>query len=66
MKWLEARLQKKSKEEVQYEPQASNHAHRCELCKYFVEGGKCQLVEGKISKDGWCKLWKPNQKSTQV
>lgn len=46
-----------TQEQAGYTAQAANHNERCELCKYFVQDGSCQLVQGAISPDGWCKLF---------
>jgi hypothetical protein len=51
---------KHDKGEVSYTDHASNHNERCELCEHFrlaapdFETAKCAVVEGIISRDGWC------------
>jgi hypothetical protein len=51
---------KHTKAEVEYTDHASKHNERCELCTHFrlaapdFETAKCAVVEGVISKEGWC------------
>jgi hypothetical protein len=30
---------------------------RCGTCKQFEPPNACRLIDGKISPQGWCKLW---------
>ena len=32
---------------------------RCSLCTHFSAPASCQIVQGTISPDGWCKLFRP-------
>lgn len=33
---------------------------QCDKCKLFQAPNACSAVEGKISPNGWCKLFQPN------
>jgi hypothetical protein len=46
---------KKSKEEAKYQNKP-NGQQQCSKCKHFM-AGKCEIVEGEISPDGWCKFF---------
>lgn len=38
--------------------QTSPHgSQRCGECNLFSSPDSCRLVSGKISPDGWCRLW---------
>lgn len=50
--------QKRSKEDVQYQ-ESPKDDQKCADCRFFIEGGSCQLVEGEISPNGWCMLFQP-------
>ena len=41
----------KHKAKYQDGPRGSQH---CALCSMYRAGGRCTLVEGKISPQGWC------------
>lgn len=32
---------------------------QCDKCKLFEQPNACSVVEGKISPNGWCKLFQP-------
>jgi hypothetical protein len=49
---------KMPKQTAQYQD-SPNGDQKCEGCRFFVEGGSCRLVEGKISPNGWCRLYQP-------
>lgn len=53
--------QKQPKEAVDYSEGKGND--RCQRCQHFLPGdgpmGQCQLVEGPIDPEGWCKLFEP-------
>jgi len=35
-----------------------NGGEQCSNCMHFVAGSnECQLVEGRVSPEGWCTLW---------
>ena len=36
-----------------------NGIYSCGLCTLFVAPNGCKVVEGEISKDGWCKAFAP-------
>jgi len=46
-----------SKEDVEYQPVASDRNRVCELCRYFIPIKSCELVTGYISPEGHCNLW---------
>lgn len=48
---------KKSKQEVNYEPQASMPSKKCSKCEHFQSPNHCLLVRGMISPAGWCELY---------
>lgn len=47
---------------VKYQPKPSG-AYHCSLCNYYLPGasatapGKCKVVAGQISPQGWCVLF---------
>ena len=41
-----------------YQDQPQNN-HRCAICLHFEAPNTCQIVEGQISPNGWCKLFAP-------
>lgn len=47
---------KVSKLSVAYQGQPDG-SRRCALCAHFVAPGACQIVEGQISPQGWCRLF---------
>ncbi len=52
-----ARAQSKiSKTEASYQD-TPHELEKCSLCAYFQPPGGCQLVDGTISPNGWCKLF---------
>ena len=50
--------QKMSKQAARYQDSPKGD-QKCEGCRFFIEGGSCQLVEGEISPNGWCRLFQP-------
>ena len=44
---------KLSKVSVKYTNEGSNKEH-CSICENYLGNGKCKIVHGKISPDGWC------------
>ena len=50
--------QKTSKQAAQYQDSPKGD-QKCADCRFFIEGGSCQLVEGEISPNGWCMLFRP-------
>lgn len=52
---------KTPKDKVAYQDSPKN-GQRCSDCSLFVaESNTCQVVEGDISPEGWCKLFAPAQ-----
>lgn len=47
---------KVSKPSVAYQDQPDG-SKRCALCAHFVRPGSCQIVEGSISPQGYCRLF---------
>lgn len=48
---------KVSKAQAQYQEQP-NGDQQCSTCQHFVaESNTCNLVEGQIAPNGWCRLW---------
>lgn len=43
-----------TKDAVHYVDQSPNPKTVCAGCKFFVDGGACQLVQGDINPQGWC------------
>lgn len=43
--------------EADYSANASDPSHRCALCRHFLAPDGCQVVEGPISPEGWCKFF---------
>jgi hypothetical protein len=52
-----ARL-KVSRQSVAYQDQPDGGKH-CSLCAHFLPPGSCQLVQGPISPQGYCRLFVP-------
>jgi hypothetical protein len=36
-----------------------NGGRRCALCAHFQQPNSCQLISGRISPDGWCRVFAP-------
>ena len=49
---------KMPKQTAQYQD-SPNGDQQCEGCRFFIDAGSCQLVEGEISPNGWCRLYQP-------
>ncbi|HSD96516.1 MAG TPA: high-potential iron-sulfur protein [Sulfuricaulis sp.] len=48
---------KLSKAQAQYQEQPKGDQN-CANCMHFIAGSStCQVVEGKVSPNGWCMLW---------
>jgi High potential iron-sulfur protein len=41
---------------VAYQPSPKD-GHQCDNCMLFQAPESCQVVDGKVSPSGWCKLW---------
>ncbi len=48
--------EKLSKEAVDYSP--GKGQSRCFLCEHFIPRQSCEIVEGRIREDYWCKRFK--------
>ena len=48
---------KMPKQTAQYQD-SPNGDQKCEGCHFFIEGGSCRLVEGEVSPNGWCRLYR--------
>jgi hypothetical protein len=55
-----AKSKKVSKAQSKYQDKP-NGKQQCTLCNNFVAPNSCNLVEGKISPNGWCSLFTPKQ-----
>lgn len=49
--------QKTSKEEAEYVDVAPNVSEQCQGCKHYRETRRCDLVQGVINPEGWCKYY---------
>ena len=47
-----------SKSEVQYEHPAKG-PHHCSQCRHFKSPHSCEIVEGRIAPEDWCKKFMP-------
>ncbi|KWV47209.1 hypothetical protein AS156_20340 [Bradyrhizobium macuxiense] len=47
---------KMTKPQAAYQ-ETPNGIYSCGLCTLFVAPNSCKVVEGEISKDGWCKAF---------
>jgi hypothetical protein len=55
---LNAAYAKVPKQSVSYR-ETPNAGKSCDICANFVAPSSCKLVEGSISPNGWCGLFKP-------
>lgn len=51
---------KTSQQAANYQDQPKN-GQQCSGCENFIAPDRCNLVEGKISSEGWCRLYTPKQ-----
>lgn len=51
---------KTSKQAANYQNQPNGN-QQCAGCANFIAPNACKLVEGKVSPQGWCKLYAPKQ-----
>lgn len=51
--------EKLSKEEVDYSPGMGQR--RCYLCEHFIPRDSCEIVEGRIKQDYWCRKFSRNK-----
>ncbi|MBR0897488.1 iron oxidase [Bradyrhizobium tropiciagri] len=49
---------KMTKPQAEYQD-TPNGIYSCGLCTLFVAPDGCKVVEGVVSKDGWCKAFAP-------
>lgn len=47
-------LIKKTKDEAEY-----SMGEVCKICNHFYPSGACEIVEGAISPEAYCKFWTP-------
>ena len=47
---------KMTRQQAQYQD-TPNGIYSCELCSLFEAPKSCKVVEGEVSKDGWCKAF---------
>ena len=52
--WAQAKMPKQT---AQYQD-SPNADQKCQGCRFFIESGSCRLVEGEISPNGWCRLYR--------
>jgi hypothetical protein len=52
----EAPLEKMPREEVAYQDQPRNGL-TCGMCSLFVAPHGCKVIDGEVSRYGWCKLF---------
>lgn len=53
---------KLTKYQVSYEPEASNPKEHCSICEHYVNKTTCEIVQGKINPEGWCKKFEKDKK----
>jgi hypothetical protein len=49
---------KMTRQQAQYRD-TPNGIYSCGMCTLFEAPNACKVVEGEISKDGWCKAFAP-------
>lgn len=49
---------KMTRQQAQYQDMP-NGIYSCGLCTLFEAPNACKVVEGEVSKDGWCKAFAP-------
>lgn len=47
---------KLSKDDAEYQDESKN-GDKCSECRFFQEPDGCEVVEGEINPEGWCKLY---------
>ncbi len=52
------KISKVAKDSVDYS-KAMIQKERCGLCEYYINGGKCEKVQGDIKPEYWCELFEP-------
>ncbi|WP_246164306.1 high-potential iron-sulfur protein [Blastochloris sulfoviridis] len=53
----EAQVAKKASHKASGYQESPKGAQRCDNCRMFVAPASCQVVEGKIAANGWCRLY---------
>jgi hypothetical protein len=48
--------EKMTRQQAQYQDTPKD-IYSCELCSLFEAPKSCKVVEGEVSKDGWCKAF---------
>jgi len=51
-----AALEKMTPQQAQYQD-TPNGIYSCAVCTLFEQPTSCKVVEGEVSKDGWCKAF---------
>lgn len=44
---------KATKDSVRYTDHSTEREH-CQICRFYIAGGACKVVAGRISPKGWC------------
>jgi hypothetical protein len=55
---------KATKRDAQYQRMASDE-DRCAVCANFRPPASCTRVEGRISPQGWCRLFEPAERAAR-
>ena len=48
--------EKMTRQQAEYQD-APNGIYSCGMCTLFERPNACKVVEGEVSKDGWCKVF---------
>jgi hypothetical protein len=51
-----------TKAQYKYQLKPGPGGKKCGMCSFFVAGGSCKLVKGKISPNGYCIAFAPKPK----
>jgi hypothetical protein len=43
--------------QFKYQDKPGKNGEKCSQCRFFKPPNGCQIVTGKISRDGWCISW---------
>jgi len=55
-----------SKGQAEYIDKAQDPSQECDACKYFHPPMNCDRVMGRISPEGWCKLFEAKEGDNQM
>jgi hypothetical protein len=50
-------VKKISKSEAAYQDGPSATGERCAMCTYYEQPSACQVVDGEVKADAWCRLF---------